>query len=297
VNIKSLTSSIKDKINFLIFIPIIIGLLINNFYTQNSIYKEIKNSKAYENTSKQAQKNQLFHITDIIKVKGKVSDNENIFGLKDVVILKKTVEMYSWVKKNKKFRYEHIKEWNSYVPELTTNRYYNPYPKKELGIFYYYPKYVKIGDLEIPIKNFKADKYKKGILNKSQQDNSNGNYYIYYGNNNLNNPQVGDIRIKYDVFEANKKTTLFFTFDNQIIFKNYTLKSFYGKELFLRLFEGDINSVYSSFSEEESQWKFIINWILAFILIYLILNRFIFSIYISIYNNFKKVINKKLDSN
>lgn len=170
----------RSNINFYVFIPIIIALLINKFISDEFLCNKIINSIAYKDKNENI-KNKLLHISDILTVKGTISDNENISDLKNVAILKKTVEMYSWFKKRIGTRYSHEKEWKTYVPELTTNRYHNPEPKKKLGILYYYPKSVQLGDINIPIKSFKVDKYANAKLNNSQLNKyDNFNYLILW---------------------------------------------------------------------------------------------------------------------
>lgn len=285
----------KSNINFYIFIPIVIALLVNNFMTDESLRNKIINSSAYKEINKN-QKKELLHITDILTVEGTISDNENIYDLKNIAILRKTVEMYSWVKKHIGTRYSQEKEWKTYVPELTTNRYNNPVPKKKLGIFYYYPKSVHLGDINISIEHFKVDKYTNGKLKNSQRDKHDNYSYLYYGDTDLNNPRIGNIRIKYDVFESNKQSTIFVTFNEKIKFKNDTLQSLYGKDVFFTLFRGDINNVYNSFVEEESSWKFMINCFLLLILLFFIIKGFIFTFYIMIYTKMKTSFKKIKDS-
>jgi hypothetical protein len=282
-------------IYFYLFVLLILAIVGNNLLSENRLHNEILKSKAY-NEKASYTKNDLIHITDKIKVYGEITDEESALSLTNIVVLRKKIEMFSWVRKyiNKHTTYE--KSWEVHYiekPSLLTNNYNNPWPRKKLGIFYYYPDSIYLGNFKIPQKNFDADSFINVKFTNSQISKENGYNYIYYGKSDLNNPRIGDIRIRYDVYKANQKTTIFITYDNKIKFENDIYKSIYNKDLFLTFLKGDINDVYNSFIINELKWKFLIK-----ILLSVLLFITVFKMIIVIFNmNLKKEIDSILIKN
>ncbi|WP_321471340.1 hypothetical protein [Halarcobacter sp.] len=283
-------------IYFYLFILIVILLIVNKITSDDELYNKILNSSSYVQSSSY-NKNSLIYITDTIKVKGNITDEDNIYNLNDAVLLRKKVEMYSWVRKfiNKHISYE--KSWEtqfSEKPSLLTDNYNNPWPRKKLGVFYYYPDSIYLSNIKIPTIKFKADKYINVQLKNSQLNKNDGLYYLYFGKSNLNTPQVGDIRIRYELYKANQKTTIFFTYsDGNINFQDEIVKSIYNKNLFLTFFRGDKKDVLNSFLDNELKWKSLLQLLLSYSLFIPV-----FKMLIVIFNmNLKKEISSTLLKN
>ena len=281
-------------IYFYAFIFIIIGMIINEVSSETSLHKSIKTSKQYQVGNKYKE-NSLVHLTDIVTSQGTVGDNEFIFKQKDIIILKKTVEMYQWEfrSRGKNPRFE--KHWEPIYINTNHKIYKNPQKNRALGVFYYYPKSIYIGKIQLPMQNFKADSYIQFQLKDSVKDEW-SRQYIYLGGGTINNPDIGDIRIRYQGYEANQVSTLFAILsNNELLFKNdrdYT--SFYGTNLFQTLYKDNVDSVINSYIKNENSFKGLFNSILSLILFITILK---FTIIISnmimpkgIESNIKKYI-------
>ncbi len=80
------------------------------------------------------------------------------------------------------------------------------------------------------------------------------NNYIFKGANNLNNPQIGDIRISYEVSRPNSEVTLFGKKDAQEI-KRYTAEN--GKSLYT-LRPGDKDQAVSSLKNEHKTMTWVL---------------------------------------
>lgn len=259
-------------IYFYAFIFIIIGMVVNEISTETDLHKSIKTSKQYQ-VDNEYKENSLIHLTDIVTSQGTIGDNEYIFDLKEIIILKKTVEMYQW-----KYRYRgqhqsrYEKDW--YPTYINTNHkvYTNPKTNRTLGVFYYYPKSVHIGNVELPIQNFKADSYIQFQLKDSVKDERN-RQYIFLGGGTINSPDIGDIRIRYQGYESNQMSTVFaISSKNKLLFKdNQQYTSFYGTSLFQTLYKGNIDSVIASYIKKENSFKDIFNSILSIILFFTII--------------------------
>ena len=244
------------------FILIIAGIIINEVSSETSLHKSIKISEEY-NDNNGYKENSLVHLTDIISSQGIVSDNEFIFKQKNIIVLKKTVEMYQWkLRLGKHSSYQ--KDWESRYINHNDKLHRNPIKIRNLGIFYYYPKSVHIGTVPLPMQNFKSSSYIQFQLEESIKDNRN-HHYIFLGGGTINSPDIGDIRIRYQGYKSNQTTTVFATFSkNGLLFKNdknYT--SFYGTNLFQTLYKGNIDNVIDVYIDNENSYKQIFNLLLS----------------------------------
>lgn len=265
-------------IYFYAFIFIIIGMIVNEVSSETNLHKLIKTSKQYQ-VANQYKVNSLVHLTNIITSKGTVGDDEYIFNQKDIIILKKTVEMYQWEFRSRGRNPRYEKSWENRYINDNDKLHKNPIKTRSLGTFYFYPESVNIGTVPLPIQNFKSDSYIQFQLKDSVKDERN-RQYIFLGAGTINSPIIGDIRIRYQGYESNQISTLFaIVSNNKLLFKddkNYT--SFYGTNLFQTLYKGNVDSVIASYIKDENSFKDFFNSILSFILFITILK---FSIVIS----------------
>lgn len=245
---------------FYAFILIIIGMIINEIYSETILHKSITASKIYQITN-EYEENSLVHLTDIITAKGNVGDNEYIYKQKNIIILKKTVEMYQWRRKRQvNHRYLYEKDWHPTYVDTNHKVYKNPKEDRRLGVFYYYPKSVHIGKIKLPIENFKANSYLQFQLEGSIKDSRN-HHYIFLGKGTMNSPDLGDIRIRHQGYKSNQTTTIFATVSkNRLLFKNdKNYCSFYGTDLFQILYRDNIESVIDVYIEKENSFKSLLN--------------------------------------
>jgi hypothetical protein len=253
---------------------LIAGMIFNEVSSENKLHQLIKKSPNYHIANKY-KKNTLVHITDIITSKGFINDYQYIFNLKNIIILKKTVEMYQWRYKSRGKNSYYEKGWQLAYIDTGHKIFKNPKNKQPLGIFYYYPQAVEIGKIKLPIQQFKADSYLEFKLNNSLKDKHNHHLYLFFGTGALNAPDIGDVRIRYQGYEANQITTVFCTISNHgLSFANNTdYSSFYGNSLFKMLYKGNTENVITSFLEKENDFKNLMHFFLSFAL-FLILLKF-----------------------
>jgi len=256
---------------FYAFIFIVAGMIVNEISSETNLHKLIKTSEQYQ-VDNRYKENSLVHLTDILTSQGTVSDNEYIFNQKDIIVLKKTVEMYQWRYRSRGRNSRYEKDWEPIYINTNHKVYKNPKKDRTIGVFYYYPNSVHIAKIQLPILNFKADSYIQFQLKDSVKDERN-RQYIFLGDGTINSPDIGDIRIRYQGYASNQISTVFAILsNNKLLFKgdkNYT--SFYGTKLFQTLYEGNIDSVITSFIKNENSLKDLLNSILSFILFFTIL--------------------------
>ena len=259
---------LKKNIYLIILIFLILSFILNNLYTDKYIYQNILNSKEY-NPSEYYQDNTIVRISGEIKSEGEILVDKYLPKLKDIVILKKTVEMYSWKYiRTKHSSYE--KRWSTTYSDNSNfiKMYQNPQPIHELGIFYFYPKIIKLKNIVLTSRNLTANSYSNIKLNNFQKENENNAYYLYIGDSNINEPKIGDIRIKYEVYLSKTPTTILsIVKNNELNFDdNELLYSFYTRKIHNVIFNGNVNNLLHELMKNEINIKKIINVFLSFLL-------------------------------
>jgi len=264
---KSITIFIAHtNIYFYAFITIIVGLIINEISTETNLHNSIKKSQQYSKDHKY-KNNTLVHLTGMLSSKGTLSDNEFIFQQKDIVVLKKTVEMYQWdiVYRNNSYDYE--KDWSSAFIDTNHTSYHNKKNNRVLGTFYYYPPSIYMDQIKLPTISFHANEYLQFQLNNSVQDIRHKEY-IFLGTGTINNPNIGDIRIHYQGYKANQISTIFAIIsNNQLNFQgSKKYNSFYSMPLFQIIYKGDIEDVITAYIQNENSFKDLFRMILLALL-------------------------------
>jgi len=288
----------KNAKFFYLILFITLSFIVNHLAHEVNLQKVIKASFQYH-PNNTYRENSLVHITDTITSTGFVNDNGYISNLDNIIVLKKTVEMYLWTSHFNKSGPSYHKGWEyTYTDSndfsfLNSQLYKNPKQTKKLGTFFYYPSSVKLGEIEIPIHSFQADKYTQVKLNISIKNKRNL-FYIFLGKGTLTEPSLGDIRIRYQVYQSNQLTTIFGTIVNQKISfsDNNNLTSFFGKKVFQRVYKGSIDNVITSFIKNEEGWKVIINYLLAIFMFFPIFKLVIVSYNMSLKQNIQSNIKR-----
>lgn len=120
-----------------------------------------------------------------------------------VLVLDRDAEMYQWKKKRKKTgsrRYTYYtKDWDSSLQHNSRNPDTMPVKSQR-----FYPQNVTMGDFTLSngvISKLRANVSYSNLPNIDNGYNISGNYY--YSGMNLNNPEIGDIRISYKYLPIN----------------------------------------------------------------------------------------------
>jgi hypothetical protein len=281
---------LRIKVSILLFSIISLAIFFNELESLSKTSKLLQSAQEYQD-KKQYPDNTLVYITDKLYSQNNFFDDQYIEIPKETLILKKTVEMYSWsIRKHYKHSKEYEKKWLHYYYDTSNFFDYgihqNPVPEQSLGIFYSYPLKVFFHDIEVSLKDFKFNQFK--TLNQ-------GNSYIYFGNSNLNNPQLGDIRIKYETFDNNTTVTIFAIIKNKLsinaekqqvldIPKNETFSL--DEPLFHIFFKGTIENAQDFIIDNEQSTQYFIREILIFL--------YIFPIYLLVYDLFARFFSDKV---
>ncbi len=233
------------------------------------ISKLAKNSIEIETTSKASEEinNKLISVTSTLQSDEKIGD---IF-LKEgnYISIERNVEMYSWneYKDESSQRniggsetiettYSYKKEWTDSPAKSSDfkNSEGHKNPKLDLSKSSVKVKQAKIGVYGIDMnevtlpqnKNLQLDMNNIILNNNFNLANS---QYIYRGKGNIDNPEIGDIRVSYLVVDNPiQKATIFGVVDlvSQKIIPYYGTKNV----KFYRIFEGDKNTAISKMQTE-----------------------------------------------
>ncbi|MBL3520118.1 hypothetical protein H0A43_06495 [Arcobacter lanthieri] len=250
----------------IIFVIVIVALFINNLYNEDSLYKNIENAEELKDYNSLEDK--LSYITGKIECNSLVSDNEYVNNFKGIVILKKTVQIYEThkIKQSDTFMDRKEKRWSSYY--LTQEKITPKSNKKseDIGVFYFYPSSCKINDIEIPINKFVANSYSTIQFPNSQIDNKENTSYFYFGNKDVNNPEIGDIRIRYQVYQVGEETTILLNNNKNLRFENMPqINSIYTDNILKTIYKGTKEELLIDLKHKRKFMKFLINTILIII--------------------------------
>ena len=254
----------KNTKYHIIFIIVIVALFTNNLYNENNLYKNIE--KAEELKDYNSLEDKLSYITGKIDCSSLVSDNEYLNNFKPA-ILKKTVEIYRH--DTTSIRPHIIEEkWKTYYSPREIDLVPKGNKKNEdFGIFYFYPDTCKINNIEIPINKFVANNYTTIQFPNSQLDTKENSYYLYFGNKDINNPEIGDVRIKYEVYLGNKKSTILLNNNKYLRFEDMSkINSIYTDNILKTIYNGTKDDLLKDLKSNEKLMKFLINILLAIIL-------------------------------
>lgn len=265
----------------MIFIIVIVALFINNLYNEDSLYRNIE--KAEELKGYGSLEDKLSYITGKIECNSLVSDNEYVNNFNGA-ILKKTVQIYRYDTTG--IRPHRIEEkWKTHYSPRETDLTPKANKKNEdFGIFYFYPNVCKINNIEIPINRFIANSYSTIQFPNSQLDTKENTYYLYFGNKDINNPEIGDVRIKYEVYQVGTQSTILLNNNKNLRFENILqVNSIYQSDIFYTIYNGSKDNVLKSLKSNEKVIKIVINMVLM-IIFSIALSLFLVNFFIKKYN-------------
>jgi hypothetical protein len=278
LNVRNFTNSIKG-----VFIGVIlfIAALVVIFWNEGRLdYSELASTATEINADTVSQdqtlQDKLVSATGKLTTTGTISD-DLFLNAQDYIALERTVEAYAWVEQEEEQGNTNIKvysykqEWVEEVPN--SKKFDEPigHENKEKTIANASAKNTAtfLGAYSLNIENVTLPNLTPLSLNEEKvtlKDDAilASDKYIYLGQGNINNPQIGDMRISYSVLENNQTATIFGKLKGQQI-TSYTDKK---NHLLYRLFIGDRESAIATMHTEYvvSLWGlralgFILMWI------------------------------------
>jgi len=180
------------------------------------------------------------------------------------------VEMYAWTEntstettrniggsETKKTTYTYEKKWDNNPISSQSFRYpeghYNP--TKNLQDYTGFVKNAKLGSYKLNLKKIRFPPLKQLTLQTASlklQDNATlTDNYIYLGQNQLSNPQIGDLRLSYFIFPRNQQVTIFGKLNPNNKIGVYSQNN---KISFYRMFSGTRTQAISTLKNEHNFW-------------------------------------------
>lgn len=223
LNIHNFTSSIKGVfVGFLLFIAALAVI----FWNEGRLdYSELAGTAAEISADTvnqdQSLQDKLISATGKLTTTGAISD-DLFLNAKDYIALERTVEAYAWVEEEEKqdnaniMIYGYKQEWVEDVPSSQKFNQSIGHENIEKTIANASVKNTNafLGVYALNIENVTLPDLSTLFLNEEKiilEDNAvlASDKYIYIGHGNINNPQIGDMRICYSVLESNQTATIF----------------------------------------------------------------------------------------
>lgn len=207
----------------------------------------------------------LISATGKLSAKGRLGD-DLFLRPSDLIAIKRRSEMYSWVEREKtshtnadgfqptKKRYDYNKEWTENPMSLDPLRDRRDVdnPEKSINNLNKYAQGASLGiygfdvsTIELPFTNLNLSDQN---IQLGQGAKLEGNYVFVSKRNNSTdvNPQVGDLRISYEVVNAGIEATIFGRLDGSMI-SSYPIGK---KEILYRILKGARQEAISQFHSE-----------------------------------------------
>ncbi|MBU0731993.1 TMEM43 family protein [Patescibacteria group bacterium] len=245
-------------------------------YSSESRLNYRSNTAGTENVAETAHEIPADEINTIIWYEGKLvsvsgtMESEKKFGGEylrpdDFIVLQRTAEMYSYDSNGET-------SWQEFPPDIPEN------PKKSIDNYIKYAKDAHVGVYTIDVEHAWMPSLEDYPLNEDNailgKNMALKDGYIYQGQQSVNNPEIGDMRLNYQGIEEGKMVTVFgkLNYDHIVSYEDDTVETY--NQLF-RVYNGTRQEALRTMKTENLAyvWTFrILSFILIWIGVYLFLN-------------------------